>query len=51
MWVCPYCGGNHGLPFHDDQLTGVLCLSADCGRFVEEDVISNDKSDWDNMDL
>ncbi|MGG1531812.1 MULTISPECIES: hypothetical protein [Brevibacillus] len=51
MWICPYCGGNHGLPFHDEQLEGVLCLSSDCGRFVEEGVTSEDTRDWDYMDM
>ncbi|GED70167.1 hypothetical protein BRE01_38690 [Brevibacillus reuszeri] len=51
MWTCPYCGGNHGLPFHDEHLDGMLCLGADCGRFVEESVIQEDSREWDYMDL
>ncbi|WP_167497585.1 hypothetical protein [Brevibacillus antibioticus] len=51
MWTCPYCGGSHGLPFHDEQLDGMLCLSSDCGRFVEEGSTSDDPGDWDAMDM
>ncbi|QRG65429.1 hypothetical protein [Brevibacillus choshinensis] len=51
MWVCPYCGGNHGLPFHDEQLDGMLCLSDDCGRFVQEDAIPDERTEWDYSDL
>ncbi|MFS0553120.1 hypothetical protein [Brevibacillus sp. 179-C9.3 HS] len=51
MWTCPYCGGSHGVPFHDEQLDGVLCLSSDCGRFVEENRTSDDPRDWDAMDM
>ncbi|MFD2371367.1 hypothetical protein ACFSO0_15690 [Brevibacillus sp. GCM10020057] len=51
MWTCPYCGGNHGLPFHDDYLDGMLCLSDDCGRFVEETMIPDERTEWDYSDL
>ncbi|MGK5510536.1 hypothetical protein [Brevibacillus formosus] len=51
MWTCPYCGGSHGLPFHDEQLDGMLCLSSDCGRFVEEHGTSDDPREWDAMDM
>ncbi|MCM3078962.1 hypothetical protein [Brevibacillus invocatus] len=51
VWICPYCGGNHGLPFHDEQLDGMLCLESDCGRFVEESLIPDDVREWDFSDL
>lgn len=51
MWTCPYCGGTHGLPFHDEQLDGMLCLTSDCGRFVEENVMQEDPGEWDYTDL
>lgn len=51
MWICPYCGGNHGIPFHDDHLDGMLCLSEDCGRVVEEQTAQDERMDWDYMDL
>jgi len=51
MWTCPYCGGNHGLPFHDEYLDGMLCLSDDCGRFVEEASIPDERTEWDDSDL
>jgi hypothetical protein len=51
MWTCPYCGGTHGIPFHDEQLDGVLCLEADCGRFVENDWFADDLRQWDETDF
>ncbi|MCP1354110.1 hypothetical protein [Aneurinibacillus migulanus] len=33
MWKCPYCGSEHGMPYQDSNLTGMLCLGEMCGRF------------------
>ncbi|WP_169729955.1 hypothetical protein [Thermicanus aegyptius] len=32
-WSCPYCGYQHGFYFEDDQLSGMVCLRPECGRF------------------
>lgn len=32
MWICPYCGNKEGMIFEDEQMSGMLCLSPDCGR-------------------
>ncbi|WP_400163042.1 hypothetical protein ACAF76_009040 [Brevibacillus sp. TJ4] len=52
MWTCPYCGGTNGIPFHDEQLDGVLCLEADCGRFVDNEELYTDAiRQWDDTDF
>lgn len=31
--MCPFCGSEYGMPYKDNQLTGMLCLHPECGRF------------------
>lgn len=33
MWSCSYCGNHLGMVFEDNQLSGVICMHPDCGRF------------------
>lgn len=33
VWICPFCGNKDGMPYEDSQLTGILCLNPECGRF------------------
>ncbi|WCK56134.1 hypothetical protein PP175_09590 [Aneurinibacillus sp. Ricciae_BoGa-3] len=35
MWKCHYCGSEDGMPYKDRNLSGMLCLAPDCGRFNE----------------
>lgn len=51
MWMCPYCGSSKGQPFSDAQLSGMLCLNPDCGRFDSTLDAEQVNSDWDDSDL
>lgn len=51
MWICPYCGGDEGQPFHDDQLSGVLCLAPDCGRFDARVDDAREAATWEHLDM